>query len=1170
MKICAAQVMIAVMICGISAAHDNYAQLLERKVTLELHEVSLVTGLKEIEKVAGIKIYYSIEQIGVDLPISLEATEQPLRSVLDELLSPLNIKYRVDEKKVAIFLKRIGDSKQDSTDAPGSSANRRDKNIEQTVTGIVTEAATQQPMAGVNVIVKGSTVGTTTDADGKYSVLTENNSTLVFSFIGYKAIEVEVASRTIIDITMEEDVSSLNEVVVYSTGYSEESPERTTGSFSSIGKELLERNVGPDLVSRLNGVTPSLLIDQRGNQTFFSIRGSSTILANDQPLIVVDNFPYNGDINTINPNDIESITVLRDAAAASIWGVRAGNGVIVITTKKGNKDKGIQVGINANITMGDKPDLFYDKRISTSDFIDVERMLFNEGYFDGEIDSYTMPSISPVIEILLKERNGEITESESNALLDERRSLDVRNDLSKYFYQKSVNQQYAINLGGSSEKNSFYFSVGYDKNVSNLVGNKYGRVSLNFQNTFRPIDKLEIESRLTYTQSNNEINNTASRIKMGGRNIYPYAKFTDSEGNPIPIVYDYRSSFVVNAEDQGFLNWQFNPIEELNFNDNTSQQANIRAAAGIKYHFVDGLNAELKYQYETQAIRISTLHPVESYYTRNLINQFSEFDGSTVTGYNIPMGGILTFTNNDLKSHNGRFQLNYNKTWNTHAIVALAGIEAREVTTEGVSNNQYGYDPNLGSSSPVNYLESFVTYPSYAYQPIPNANGLDGTLDRYRSYFANVAYTFNTRYTASVSGRIDQSNLFGVQTNQKSSPLWSVGGKWNINGEHFYTIDWLPALSLRATYGYNGNVDQNVTAYTTARFTTASFSQRNAAVLVNPPNPDLRWEKSGMLNIGIDFSTKRNIITGSIEYYQKKGSDLIGEGPLDPTKGFTSFKGNIASMKGHGWDVLINSVNIDKVLKWSTNFMLSYTTDEVTEYSLTPTSVWDYIQDGSITRFSGDYVPVKGKPLFSMYSFPSAGLDPATGDPRGYLNGEPSDDYAAIQGRATVDSLIYHGRALAPIFGALRNTFSYKGWSLSLNIVYRLGYYFRRNSISYTNLYSSYRGHQDFENRWQMPGDEVQTQVPSLTFPANPLRDAFYLSSESLIEKGDNIRLQDIRFAYDFNAPKIGKLTFSQFQVYAYINNVGLLWTANKQGIDPDFPSMPIPRTYAIGLRIGL
>jgi TonB-linked SusC/RagA family outer membrane protein len=1163
MKICAAQAMIAFLLCGISMATPVYSQLLEKEVTVTLDNVTLGTALNEISRVADVRIAFSTDQLNVKELVSVQANRTPLRKVLDELLTPYDIGYKASDRDQTIFVKRNRnkDSRQ-SLNEEGSPQFYQ-------VAGTVTDATSGYPLAGVNVIVKGTTNGTTTDAEGNYSIHVEVENILVFSFIGYTSIEIKVVEQTVIDIGLLEDVKSLGEVVVYATGYDEVPVERTTGSFTQLNQAQLERNVGPDITSRLNGITPSLTVDQRtGNRTFFNIRGRSTISANDQPLIIVDNFPYNGDLNTINPNDIESITVLRDAAAASIWGVRAGNGVIVITTKRGTKDQALQIGINSNVTFGERPDLFYQDRMSTGSFIDMEKYLFGQGFFNNNINDARSPSVSPVVEILLQQRNGDISEDEAQRQLDDLKGNDIRKDMRKYFYQTSVMQQYALNVSGGTERHSFYLSAGFDQNAKALRENEYQRTSLNVQNTFRPFRNFEIDSRIVYTSSKDQTDNTASQVTMGSKEIYPYARLADDNGKPVPITYQYRTSFIESAQSRGLLNWENKPLEELGRSDRNNRLDNLRLATGIRYTIIDGLNIDFKHQYEKQKGEFTELNPVESYFTRNMINQFSTISGNTVTR-NVPLGAIRSFTNNQLQSHNGRLQINFHKNSGLHEVNALGGMEVREVKGESYSSRFYGYDITLGSAVPVNYTQAYRLYPSGSFSNIPGFNSIGGTIDRFRSYYANAAYTWNSRYTLSASGRVDQSNLFGVNTNQKSNPLWSVGGKWNIDAEKFYSINWLPSLSFRATYGFNGNIDQTTTAYTTAVFTTNFFTFTPAAFIQNPPNPDLRWEKSKMLNIGLDFSLINNIVTGSVEFYQKNGIDLIGQGPLDPTTGRNSFKGNVASMRGRGWDIELNSNNLNRKIKWSTTLLASYTTDEVTEYKLKNSSIANYFVDNSVNRFNGNYTPVEGRPVFSIYSFRSAGLDPETGSPRGFVNGQPTTDYSQLISSATVDSLRYHGSAVPKYFGAIRNTLSYKRFTLSFNMTYRLGYYFRRSSVNYYNLFNFYRnGHGDFERRWQAPGDEMHTQVPSMIFPANSIRDTFYGWTEGLVEKGDHLRLQDIQLAYTFNSLSLGKVKLKRLQLYSYVNNIGLIWKANKQGLDPDFPIMPLPRTYAAGLRI--
>jgi TonB-linked SusC/RagA family outer membrane protein len=1041
------------------------------------------------------------------------------------------------------------------------------------VRGRVISLLDQHPLIGVNVVIAGTSKGIITDVDGSFVLETVSSDTLIFSYVGYETLTLPVDGRSYLEVSLVEDINTLMEIEIFSTGYQELPKERATGSFDRVDNQLFNRSVGTDVIERLNGVASSVLFDTRSGGNKLIIRGHSTIFGNADPLVVVDNFPYDGDINNLNPNDIESVTVLKDAAAASIWGVRAGNGVIVITTKKGRKSQPLQVNVSANVTIGDTPDLYYEPRMSTSDFIDMEQFLFDQGYYDAGLNNtVNPPALSPVVELLAKERDGAISSEGATAMIDALRSRDVRGDLENYFYQRSVKQQYALNLNGGGDAYTYYFSTGLDKNLSSSVGNAYDRFSLDARQTFTPIKNLEFGTSLSFTQSKTERNNALSNIGMtSSQELYPYARLADDAGNPLSVVRDYRSGFALEAPESGLLDWTYTPMEELDLADDRTKLYNTRLGMDVNYTLLKGLNAEVKYQYQRQAAESRNFQGPESYYTRNQINRYSTLSGDNVTR-NIPLGGILYQANNNLSSHNGRGQLTYNHEWDQHSISALAGFEVREIKTDGHAGRLYGFDEETGQGQPVDYTRAFRLYPSGSYAVIPGVTSVSGTVDRFRSWFVNAAYTYLQRYTVSLSGRMDQSNLFGVRTNQKTAPLWSAGLKWAIDGEGFYNVDWLPLLSLRTTYGYNGNVDQSVTAYTTGYYGVDFYHGLTTIGLSTPPNPELRWERSGIFNIGMDFETANNILSGSVEYYRKKGVDIMGYSPLDPTSGFSSYKGNVANTKGHGWDVELHSQNIDKDFAWQTDLLFSYVVDEVTDYPQEPTSLNSYFIDASLAGNSYYITPTEGRPLYGIYSYRWAGLDPATGDPLGYLDDEASNDYAAISSivNTPVEELVYHGPALPPVFGALRNTVSYKGWSLSFNITYRFGYWFRSRSVYYSELFARYITHSDYEKRWQQPGDEMHTSVPSMIYPASSARDLFYSRSEVLVEKGDNIRLQDVRLSYAMDRNRFATLPVRQVEVYCYASNLGMIWKANGQGIDPDFPDQKLPLSISFGIKAGL
>jgi outer membrane receptor protein involved in Fe transport len=444
--------------------------------------------------------------------------------------------------------------------------------------------------------------------------------------------------------------------------------------------------------------------------------------------------------------------------------------------------------------------------------------------------------------------------------------------------------------------------------------------------------------------------------------------------------------------------------------------------------------------------------------------------------------------------------------------------------------------------------------------------GNNSTTDHYLSYYANGSYTYKDRYIFSASSRIDQSNLFGVTTNLKTVPLWSLGGSWIISKEKFYNLSALPYLKIRVTDGKNGNIDKALSAFVTASTYIYNSYNELSDQIINPPNPLLKWETVSNLNLAVDFATKNNFLTGTLEFYNKNGNLLVGNSAVAPSSGVTSFTGNNASNNTKGVDLTLNFkiISTDR-FQWSTTLLYNYSKDEVTKYNLAPSFAIQYMGTGSIN-------PMVGKPVYSIFGFPYAGLD-ATGNPQGYLNGVVSENYAAIENSSNLSNIKYVGPATPTSFGSFRNAFNYQQFSFSFNIAYEFGYYFRRNSVNYSNLMSvgigNSFGNPDFDLRWQNPGDEAKTTVPAMIYPDNTARDQLYQYSTALVEKGDNIRLKDIQLAYDI-VPKNSRFPFSKIKVYSYINNIGILWRANKEHLDPDdyffsSGSGTIPRSYAFG-----
>ncbi len=1054
-------------------------------------------------------------------------------------------------------------------------------NAQLTISGRVISASDKTGLPGSTVKLLGAGSGISTDKSGYFKLTVPGNTqlSLRISFVGFVTCDTTISLplEKPLEIALHEDATALKEVVV-STGYQDVSKVRATGSFVKVDNELLNRRVSTDVLTRIEDVAPGLIFNRgKGAGTNdISIRGRASIsAATSRPLIVLDNFPYEADLSTINPNDVESITILKDAAAASIWGARAGNGVIVITTKKAGYNRPLRVSFNSNITLGEKPDLFYQPVMSAADFIEVEKSLFSKNYYKSRETSVSKAPLTPVVELLIAKRDGRLSAEDADARIEALKEQDIRNDFKKYFYRQRVNRQYSFSLNGGNEIQNYFISAGYDKNTESLVGNDFSRFTFNASNTFSLLkNRLELRAGILYSQTKEIADNPGTgagviyMISPSSSFQLPYARLADENGNPLAVVKNYRDSFIESTAQTGLLNWEYKPLEEISLADNKDRSTDYRLNAALKYKIADGLNAEIIYQYSRHIDDTRNFRSEQTYYTRDLINKYSIVNASGSIERPVPLGGVLDQTNASGYGYNIRPQISYGKDWHsTHRLDVLAGYEERKQEDQSNVYRLYGYDDVHASSTAVDYVNFYKMY----YYPgstakIPYIDSNTGLSDRNRSYYANAAYSYLGRYTLSGSGRLDRSNLFGVNTNQKGVPLWSAGFAWNASDEDFYSMTWLPYLKLRATYGYNGNVDKSLSAYTTAYYySNDPNTQLPYATIQNPPNPELRWEKIKIVNLGLDFQSRNAVFSGTVEYYLKKGIDLIGTTPYAPSTGITTFTGNYANTRGNGVDVNLTARIFDRKFKWYTDFLFSVAKDKVTHYDIqAEKSSYLSLADG------GGVYPIEGKPLFSVYSYRWAGLDPETGDPQGYVNGEVSKDYAAIASSSTVDDLVYNGPARPTVFGSFRNTFSWRNITLSANITYRLGYYFKRASVNYTTVLRGEGGHGDYALRWQKKGDELYTQVPSMPAVNNVNRNNFYANAEQLVEKGDHIRLQDINLSYNLNERLLKQSSLRLAQVYVYANNAGIIWKRYSGKLDPDYAVAAAPPafTLAAGIKV--
>lgn len=1138
--------------------------------------VSLEQLFKEIKKQTNYNVVWYEGKLNTARAINADFSNVSLDQVMDKALSGLPLTYTIRQNNIVIKEKTpsIIDKISNILQGLSKDINIRGKVINEN----------NKPLKGATIKIKNTNRSVITGEDGNFYIDKVHEKTiLVISYLGYKTIEKE-ASENLGEIKLMESLNELAEIQIVNTGYQSISKQKFVGSFAQIDNKLLNRSVSTSVIDRIKNVVTGIYFQDQDLQlskiatypfdknSGITVRGQSTLNASKEPLIILDNFPYEGEIKNINPNDIENITVLKDASSASIWGARSGNGVIVITTKKGKQNQKMSIDFTSNLTIVNKPNLKYGRNfLNSNEYIEVEQFLFDKGYFDNQLnDNISFPIISPAVELMSKFKiaTSDIQRSQIQSQLNELKKIDVRDDYNKYIYQRAVNQQYSLGIRGGGNNIAYTLSIGYDNNKNNLIRNGYNRVSMNSLNTYTPIKNLELTAGINYSQSKTLLNNDYGYGYFNGLgspyvSLYPYATFADKNEQPLSILQNLRRSYVETAESTGFLDWELKPLDEIKLANHSTNVSDLLLKIEAKYQILPELSFQLNYQNERQIIEERNYHNLDTYYTRNLINQFSIVSGSSSTTYILPKGGILDLSNTNWKSNNFRGQITFNKSFNKHNIDCIIGSEVRQLNTEGYARTSYGYSQQFGSSiDNLDYASYFSINPS-GFSTIPAPPGfIGGFLNRTISYFSAGNYEYDGRYTISLSARKDGANLFGAKANDKFKPFLSGGAGWSLYKEPFYKFNWLPYLRLRTSYGFQGNTFQNSSAYLTGFYTIDDITKANFLYVVSAPNPRLQWERVKNLNIGIDFSIKNNIISGSIELYKKAGLDLIQPKNLPTQTGFDTYLANSASTETKGIDLTLTSQNLKENLKWSTTLLFSKQNDNVTKYD-TP------YNSSSISN--GAYLV--GKPLSSIFSYKWAGLNPKNGNPRGMLNGKVSEDYAAIINNFNPDSLVYNGSQVPTIYGAFRNDFSYKGFSLSVNITYRLGYVFRKpsTSLSYENILKTGQN-SDFTFRWKKEGDEKSTNVPSVTYPGDTYKDSFYQYSDILVESADHIRLQDIRLAYDISPRLAKKFLVSNLTIFTYANNLGIIWRKNKSGIDPSsvgntFASYPNPRSISFGIN---
>ena len=1011
-----------------------------------------------------------------------------------------------------------------------------------TVSGIVKdENGTPQP--GVNVYGDERKF-TVTRPDGTFEMLMAAcDSFFVFTGKNLEPHTELINGQTYLKITMKIRRDDMEEQKVYYNGYQRLPKERVTGAISALGGDETKRQVFTNVMDAIEGRLPGVSFNKNllswKNQAAQNVRVAATIHAASSPLIVINNFPVSSglELDGLNLQDISSFTVLKDAAATSIWGCRAGNGVIIINTKTGNYNRPAQVFVSNSMMVTSKTNVRYMPALTSDEYIDMEQALYDVNY----------NGLSPVVDILRSNK----TPDQKKLLLDELRTRDVLKDVENFFYRYPVTHRHFASISGGTENVGYYLSAGYDGEQLSLVTANRKRFTTNAAVRVKK-KKFEIGVNNYFSFEVKKNNRPAPLV------LYPFSQLKDSAGDPA-AEFATINQHVKDSMEKYLQSWAYRPLEELYARTLTQKNTFYRLGFTAGYSILDGLDVSLLYQHDQGKSETDDMNSAASYEARNLVNSFARVKNGSVN-YIIPKGGFLDWQLSEYRADRIRTQLNYkSRNWKGFEWVALAGFESGALQMDTTSFRYYGYygdkrRPVLDFSTP--YVQS---YDSTKTASIPQVDKTSSAFDGFVSWYGNAAFNYSSRYTISLSARLDRSNLFGAKTNGKKIPLWSIGGKWDAWKEKFYPLkDVVPYLSFHSSWGYSGNVDKSTTALISAE--PSQTAQGTIYSIINPANLSLRWEKSRMFNLGFSLADNRHYSL-YFDYFRRKSFDLLGPGKLDPLTGASFLWGNFSEMKGKGFELTLETDHDLGAFRMQNRLLVSHATNKVTRY-YNVTDKAGYFVDNRYLHPRQDY------PLYSIFAFKWAGLDSATGDPVGYLDGQKSTNYESII-NAPAATLVNKGSAVPTVYSTLQPQLSWRRWKFSFTLLGKFGYFFRRSSINFSDPYSvTLMGKDDFSRRWQKPGQA--TDVPSMPTSANARRNLFYTYSEPLVEKGDQIRLQDLRLEYDFkkNLPKAWKI--HSLVAYIYAANLGVIWSANKLNIDPDFLlGPPVPKSITTGFSFN-
>ena len=1144
-------------------------EILAQKISIHMNNATLEEVLKKIKKKTKYDMMYQMKDVKeIDNRQSVHFDETELQEVLAFCLQGLPLDFYIYNQTIII-------TKKNTIPIP---TMRTIKGVIQDENGITLPSAT--------ILVKGSNRGTISDKNGQFSIRIPEgeNTILITSYVGKKPCHTTVTQEDSYTITLPTDVSEVEDVIV--NGYQIIAKNEMTGATSTVNAQDIRTPGATSLEAAfqgaLNGLDIMIPSGNIGATGRMKVRGTSTIIGNPEPLIVVDGiireniWPFDrntlydllnendlsnsarssimgNNLSGINVDDIASITLLKDVSATAIYGIRASNGVLVITTKQGRPHQS-SVRFRSDITFSPVPSYRNAKVMNSAQRVKLSQEMIEAGIplprFPEEIGYEAAYSKMINKEISYAEFNEEITRLEK-----------TNTNWFKALGRTAISQNYHVSFNSGKDGMAYYSSFGYRKENSAYVGNNRetftGMLNFNYNSSpkFKIVVNLSgyhITTSGYYTGINPEQYALTTSRTITSDQFYTKGKAT---------TLSYRK----NGTYKSIRNRvHFNMLHELQHTGNDNKTSEVNLNAQLTWNLLPYLNITFTPAYSQGTNDSQLWADAQSWNVAQL--RGSDFNATLPEEVQrlmeyispLPTGGILDYTRNTRRSLTVKGQINFRKTWGEeifHSVTATLGIETRKNKYDGKQGVEWGYVKGERNSllhdyrSPADKFqqmqEQFPGITLVESSDRPSSKHDITLVDRIENTFSEygtIGYTYDGRYTICINVRNDASNRFGEHTNNRFYPVWSTGIRWDIHQEKWFpNKSWLNATILRISHGKQGNVVANVSPQALVSHVPSDpITNENYLQLEQLPNPDLKWEKTLSWNIGLDLSLLENNLEISFDYYKKETSDIVVEKEIPIENGFRKMYINSGAINSEGYELQIKFTPFSsRNWSWNINFTAAYMKDILKR---------SYTDEPSIEHFTNGNAALDGFSVSGFWSIPFIGLSPKNGAPLFAIMDQIGGEMQKVSG-SLLDYLVYNGDSEPRVSGGISTTIRYKRFSLNTMFNYQLGHYKRLNPF----ITSSNNGMLSIPNadvnastellsRWQQPGDERRTNIPALSvqdedvsqyLPDNSLsqgnynavyRYSLYNQSTERTVSANHLRCNRISLNYQMKIPRVAEI----------------------------------------------